>query len=98
MTEPTQELMEIIQDASQHMTRADLIGEVTRLRSRVDELERALKPFADLGDYILAEAPIDATRFEVWTRGDGDIKQVSLEYFRRARAAIRALSSGGSRE
>lgn len=65
--------------------------EISTLRSRVEELEGALKIFADLGDYILAEAPIDATMFEVWTRGD--IKQVSLEYFRRARAAIRALSS-----
>ena len=71
--------------------------EISSLRSRVAELEGALEPFADLGGYVLAEAPPEATMFEVFTTCEHDVKQVSLEYFRKARAAIRSLSEGGER-
>lgn len=63
-----------------------------------DDLERmreALRPFAEVAEYILAEAPADATMWHAFVDCEGNVAQISLEYLREA---IRALSRDASRD
>ena len=63
------------------------------LRDRVEVLEAALKPFADLGEVVLSEAPAGAVA--AWSfAGSAGHYLITLDAFRTARAALlTALSS-----
>lgn len=123
-TKPT--IADVMQDAANYQTRAELEDTITALRSRIEELEReladmeeardkaeeegnklncmraiaererdeaidALEPFAKVGAIVLGEAPPEATQLAIFTDCEARQHVVSLETFRRAASAIRAL-------
>ena len=67
---------------------ADGFSHVSReAKARIAVLEAALKPFAELGEVVLAEAPADAISAWSFTGVDGP-HLITLDAFRAARAAV----------
>lgn len=83
-------------------SRADAIALYTShspqrgLEERCKALEAALKPFAELGDIVLVEAPADATAAWSFAGWSGPCP-ISLDAFRTARAAINPSAGEGEK-
>lgn len=58
------------------------------LQRERDEAREALKPFAELGEVVLAEAPSDAVAAWSFKSSDGRFHLISLYAFRAAIAAL----------
>lgn len=61
---------------------------LTKQADRIAVLEAALRPFADLGEVVLSEAPPDAIAAWGFAGSEGQSHLISLENFRAARNAL----------
>lgn len=66
---------------------AEAADYITAQEAEIAGLREALKPFAELGRIVLAEAPEGAETVGLFASSTGDRAKVALDDFRRARAS-----------